>query len=303
MNRTQTRESGHGEVSPPEPVESLLKKRLEFEALLSDLSARFVNVSPGEVDREIEQALKDILDLFQVDRAGLVRTLPGKDLFQITHTAYGTGVPPVPAGVELPVSIYPWSYDKLTRRGEVVAYSRLADLPPEAEVDKKTWAAWGILSNVNIPLFIGESVDHIISINAVKRERVWPEELFPRLRLLGEIFVNALERRRGQLELEDRLRFERLISDLSARFVNIAAEEILREITAWLKGICRVLPGGSDQPGVVFERRQPSPTRFGISSGRYRPGPYFPVQGSGALVPGADDSREPGSRRTGGGFA
>jgi signal transduction histidine kinase len=65
-------------------------------------------------------------------------------------------------------------------------------------VDKQTWAEWGIRSNVNIPILIGESVDHIIAINSVKSERVWPEELFPRLRLLGEIFVNALERRQAE---------------------------------------------------------------------------------------------------------
>jgi hypothetical protein len=38
-----------------------MKRRLEFEALLSDLSARFVNLPPEAVDREIEQALKAVL--------------------------------------------------------------------------------------------------------------------------------------------------------------------------------------------------------------------------------------------------
>ncbi|HSO71809.1 MAG TPA: sigma 54-interacting transcriptional regulator, partial [Thermodesulfobacteriota bacterium] len=106
-----------------------------------------------------------------------------------------------------------------------------------ADEDKKTWAEWGIRSGVNIPVLIGEHFGHIISINTANQERVWPEELFPRLQLLGEIFVNALERRRGQLELEERLQFERFISDFSARFVNIAAEEVGGEITAWLKRI------------------------------------------------------------------
>ena len=53
---------------------------------------------------------------------------------------------------------------------------------------------------MNIPILIGESVAHIIHINSVKSERVWPEELFPRLRLLGEIFVSALERKRAEVE-------------------------------------------------------------------------------------------------------
>jgi transcriptional regulator with GAF, ATPase, and Fis domain len=89
---------------------------------------------------------------------------------------------------------------------EVVAFSRLDDLPPEAKVDKQTWAEWGIRSNVNIPLLIGAPIDHIIAINSVKSERVWAEGLFPRFQLLGEIFVNALERRQDRLQLEERFR-------------------------------------------------------------------------------------------------
>ena len=55
---------------------------------------------------------------------------------------------------------------------EVVAFSRIDDLPPEAAVDKQTWTEWGIRSNVNIPILIGEPIDHIIAINSVKSERV-----------------------------------------------------------------------------------------------------------------------------------
>ena len=46
---------------------------------------------------------------------------------------------------------------------------------------------------------------HVIHISSVKSERVWPEELFPRLQLLGEIFVNALQIKdlRQRLEREN----------------------------------------------------------------------------------------------------
>jgi len=237
MDPTQTQETGRREISRREQAEETLKERLEFETLLTNLSARFVNLPPDDVDREIESALKAVLNLFQVDRCGLVRTMPGRSAYQITHAAYSEDVPPVPAGSDIPISLNPWAYEKMILNHEVVAFSRIDDLPPEAAVDKQTWTEWGIRSNVNIPILIGEPIDHIIAINTVKSERVWPEELFPRLQLLGEIFVNALERKRSLLELGERLRFERFISDLSAGFVTIAAEEIENKITAWLQRI------------------------------------------------------------------
>jgi len=183
-----------------------LEDRIRFETLISDISARFVNISPDQVDPEISRALKQILEFFQVDRAGLMRSLPDRPAYQITHGVYGEDVPSVPVGVELPRSIYPWAFEKLTEKHEVVSFSRLDDLPPEANVDKQTYAEWGIRSVLDIPIITGGSVVHVIAINSVKSERVWPEELFPRLQLLGEIFVNALERKQIRLELEKRLR-------------------------------------------------------------------------------------------------
>jgi PAS domain S-box-containing protein len=186
------------DVTEHKLAEEALQERLRFEHLVSDLSARFVNISHDRVDAEIEYGLNQVLELFQVDRVALVRTLPGKSAYQITHVAYGEDIPPIPAGTELPISINPWGYEKLILKREVVVYSRLDDLPPEASVDKQTWAEWGIKSTLNIPILVGEPVDHVFAINSVKRERVWPEEFFPRLQILGEIFVNALERRQAE---------------------------------------------------------------------------------------------------------
>jgi formate hydrogenlyase transcriptional activator len=186
--------------------EQALENRLRFERLLSDLSARFVKIPPDRVDSEIDYGLRQILEFFQVDRVGLIRSLPDRSAHQITHGVYSENIPSVPVGAKLPRSIYPWAYEKLAEKHEVVAFSRLEDLPPEANVDKQTYAEWGIRSALDIPIITGGSDVHVIAINSVKSERFWPEELFPRLQLLGEIFVNALERKQIRLELEKRLR-------------------------------------------------------------------------------------------------
>jgi len=183
-------------------VEQALENRLRFERLLSDLSAKFVNIPPDRVDSEIDYGLRQILEFFQVDRAGLLRSLSDRSAHQITHGVYGEDVPPVPVGVELPRSIHPWGYEKLAEKHEVLSISRLDDLPAEANVDRQTCIEWGIRSYVNIPVLICDSVD-IIHVSSVKSERVWPEELFPRLRLLGEIFVNALERKRADETIKE----------------------------------------------------------------------------------------------------
>lgn len=180
-----------------------IRERLRFEQMISDMSARFINLPSEQLDSEIENALGRVLAFFQVDRCGLLHTLPDKDAWQITHVAYAEHATPVPKNTELPRSINPWAYDRLINENKVVSYARVADMPDEAHVDKLTWIDWGIRSNLTMPILRRKSVVHLISINAMRNERVWPEVFIPRLQMLGEIFVNALERTKTELALRD----------------------------------------------------------------------------------------------------
>jgi two-component system, NarL family, sensor kinase len=217
------------DITERKQAEEALRERLQFEHLLSSLSARFVNIPPDQVDAEIEDGLRRILEFFQVDRCGLLRLLPGKTSWQISHVAFSDNVPPVPAGAELPSSLYPWAYEKLAEKHEVMSISSLDDLPAAANVDRQTCTEWGIRSYVNIPILIGKSVTHIIHVSSVKSERVWPKELFPRLRLLGEIFVNALLRKQAEeaaRESERKLRQnESDLRGLAGRLIYAQEEE------------------------------------------------------------------------------
>jgi len=216
-------------------AEEALEERLRFKQLLSHLSAKFANIPPDRVDTEIDHGLRRILEFFQVDRVGLIRSLPDGSGHQITHGVYGENVPPVPTGIELPKSIYPWAFEKLTEKHEVVSFSRLDDLPPEATVDKQTYAEWGVRSALDIPVITGGSVVHVIAVNSVKSERVWPAELFPRLQLLGEIFVSALERKQAHAELNRH--YQQLEEKIKDRTAELAEAKEKAESADRLKSV------------------------------------------------------------------
>jgi len=218
-------------------AEESLQERLHFEQLLSDHSARFVNIAPDQVDVEIRSALRQVLELFSVDRCGLIRVSPNDNTFRITHVAYASDIPPVPENTDLSSNLFPWVYEKIIKRHEVVSFTTRDELPSEAAVDKQTYEGLEIRSALNTPLPLGAALDYIISINTVRKKRVFPEEYIPRLRLLGEVLVNTLQLARTRQQLEDRLRFEGLISDLSVGFVSISSEEVESEINKWLQRI------------------------------------------------------------------
>ena len=219
---------------------------LRFERLLSDLSAHFVrSMSSDEVDRSIENGLKMILDFFRGDRCSLFQIFANKNSWKITHAAYVEGVIHIPMEVEFPESITPWGYDLLVRKRRVLSFSKLDELPDEAKIDKQAFNKWHIQSNLAIPILTVQHVDHFIAISSVRGERNWPEEYIPRLRLLGEVFVNALERSRIRQQVEERLRFESLVTDLSAGFMAMQPEEIddpIRKEPALYCGVLRCRP-------------------------------------------------------------
>jgi len=234
-------------------AEGDLKERLRFERLLSDLSARFINLPPDQIDPEIRNALWQILDFFQVERCGLVRISPNDNVFRITHVAYASDIPPVPDNTDLPVNLFPWVYKTLIERHEVFSFRTRDELPKEAAIDKQMHEELGIRSALNIPITVGAASAYTIAINAVKKEIAFPDDYIPRLRMLGEILVNTLQLAKTRQQLKDRLRFEGLISDLSAGFVNIASAEVDGEINKWLQRIAEFFAADRGTLGLFSE--------------------------------------------------
>ncbi len=186
-----------GHHTPMEPDDDLF-----FEKVISNLSARFVRVASDQVDGEINAALERLLDYFKVDRCGLLGISPDGKRTYVTHAAYAEEVEQVSGDVDL-AALFPWSYERLVRRGEVVNIPMTDNVHAEAETDRLSWAAMGVRSSLTIPLFMRGRVKSLIALNALRRRIDWPEMHIPRLRLLGEIFINVLERRNADQALRE----------------------------------------------------------------------------------------------------
>jgi PAS domain S-box-containing protein len=177
-----------------------LENRIRFETLISDISARFVRLPSGEVDSEIDHALKQVLDFFDVDRCGVLEVQEDKEFARLTHVCYAEGVEPLLKNINM-AQLFPWTYEMMTTKGLPARVGRMTELPPEAEQDRQSCWATDVKSFLCIPLFCAQGIRYLLAIQSVRDERIWPEEFIPRLTLLGELFVNALERRDAELTL------------------------------------------------------------------------------------------------------
>lgn len=172
-----------------------LEERLRFEQLIANLSAQFVNIKAEDVDGQIESGLKKIVEFFGVDRSTLFQFSEDGTGVTSSHSYAVSGVKPAD-GIRVDIE-FPWSTDKWSR-GEVMYFSSIDDLPPEAESDLESFHKLDIKSTLTIPLSEGGTIGYVISIGTARNERSWPTDIMPRLRVLGEVFVNSLARKKSE---------------------------------------------------------------------------------------------------------
>ncbi len=177
----------------------LFEERLRFEQLLSDLSAKFVNIPSDRVDAEISLGLEQIARFLDVDRAILWERSPDDGRLYSNHSWAMPGIEPFT--VRVADDDFPWVIER-TNRGETTIISRMEDWPEEAIKEKKWGRRTGVKSGVVVPLMAGGSLVSVLALNVLRCERNWPSEMVPRLRLLGEVFLNAKERKRAEERLQ-----------------------------------------------------------------------------------------------------
>ncbi len=186
------------------PIVTSLEEQLRFEKFISELSAKFVNLPAAEVDAWIDQGLQQVVEFLDIDRSSLMQFSEDQEELLIIHVYARPGLPPIPKIRIMEKSFFPWVRPKILR-GETLCFSSLDEFPPEAKTDRDSYAEFNLKSNITMPLSIGGFVQYVLSVGAVIEERTWHPEVVARLRLIGEVFVNALDRKKREKELHQRL--------------------------------------------------------------------------------------------------
>jgi PAS domain S-box-containing protein len=196
-------------------LQAAIDERLEFERLVAELGAEFVNLRPDDVDRAVEEALGRLVRSLGLDRSALFQVEPNGDFVhthQWTRPGWAPSPPRVSAGEQ-----FPWHLAQV-RAGELVSFAGVDEVPDER--DREGFRRLGTKSNVTVPLAIGGEVYGALTFASVREHRSWTPAEISRLRVVGHLFANALarkiadERLRATLDelaaLRDRLRKENL---------------------------------------------------------------------------------------------
>jgi signal transduction histidine kinase/DNA-binding response OmpR family regulator len=207
------------EIAERKHAEEALHYRLAFDQLITSISTLFVQLTPDDVGSGIDFALQAIAKFAAVDRSYIFLFSDDGTKMDNTHEWCAEGIPSqIESRRELPVQRFPWWRERLNRL-EAVHIPRVADLPPEARAEKEFLESQAVQSLVAVPMVYSTSLVGFVGFDWVRVEKTWAEGIITLLKIVGEIFVNALERKRAQ---EQR---ERLIEELDA-FAHTVAHDL-----------------------------------------------------------------------------
>ncbi len=186
------------DITERKQAEYALEKRLAFEKLITDISTEFINLGPQEIDAGIQHALKSIGEFDGTDRSYVFEISGDGATLTNTHEWCAAGIEPMIDRVkDVSVELFPWLIAHMNHL-EVVHIPRVADLPDEARFEKEEFQSQSIQSLITVPMVYRGSLMGFVGCDAVRQERTWTEDSIALLRLVGEIFANALEHKRAQ---------------------------------------------------------------------------------------------------------
>ncbi|MGE5265186.1 MAG: GAF domain-containing protein, partial [Acidobacteriota bacterium] len=175
-----------------------LQARLAFERLITGISTEFINLAPGEIDAGIQRALKAIGEFAGVDRSYVFLMANDGTAMENLYEWCADGIESFIAKIQsIPLETFAWSMERY-RRMEVVHVPSLGALPAEASAEKREFESEGIKSLINVPIAYGGKLVGLLGLDSVSAETTWSDDTIALLRIVGEIFANALEHKREQ---------------------------------------------------------------------------------------------------------
>src|ERR687886_1351844 len=227
------------DITATKPTEESLLQSLEFEKLIATLSTEFIRLSWEEIDGGINRALQRIGEFAGCDRTFIVlfgdrvsgavteelagaRT-PALDGSQaeLAYEWHSESVEPLPTQWhQTSTESFLWWMEKITHFESIQVFHSAA-LPPEADTTKYFMELLGTRSLIVVPIVQNNSLIGNIGLASVTEQKTWSDDAVAHLRIVGELFGNALNRKQTELQLYQSERRFRAVFNQTFQFCSL----------------------------------------------------------------------------------
>lgn len=211
------------QIGDTEDFNASIEQLQQFKSMLYNVSAKFVSLPPDKIDRKIEEALNLIVNFLDIDRADMWELDKDSEKCVASHSYASPGFAAFSEmNAEL---IFPWGFERVLR-GAILKFSDVGKEIKQTTKDREFLIREGIKSCLCLPLKVSESIVGAIAFISIQSYRAWTDELIKDLSFVGEVFANALIRKRTQESIEELSQFEQLVTNISAKYINLPTDKI-----------------------------------------------------------------------------
>ena len=209
-------------------TERKLKERIKLEDMIINLSKEFINFNEDNFESIIETSLEKIARFIRADYSYIylleedsLKTADSfrwwKDEFKINYTVNNIK--------DLSIEEFPWLLKKTTSN-QLIDITDINQLPPQAGNLKKLLSKQNVKSSLIMPLKSEKDFIGIIGFNIRREQREWNKEELSLFKVIADIFINAIKRKRNQKKLNEfycelekkNMELERLYDNLEEEF-------------------------------------------------------------------------------------
>ncbi len=216
-----------------------------FERLLSEVSATYINLPVNQLEKVLKNDFWRISKSLGVDACILYMNIEDSGIMSKAKAFVGYN----DVTNEYNENFFKWleqdgcisaknakySFDKFNK-GEHVPWVRLDDGPDEAQWERQFFLELGLKSGCAIPIMFDGCVKGVIGLVNTRRNQAWSEDMISRLRIFGEVFINALMRKRSEEKLHKAL---------------CEIKELKEQFEADYRYLREEIKGGHDFEGIV----------------------------------------------------
>lgn len=208
-------------------TEALLNFTLEFENIITTISANFINIEVDQINNEIDTALRFVSQFLGVDHGSVFLNNGDEDSLSLTNVWLQD-----PSAIkheylqQVKAVKNSWVYEQMQNFG-VLAVPSMDQLPPVADNLKRLMKNTGTRSAVGVPIIYRGDFTGVLLFGSFSKESFWPDEAVPLMKILGQIIANALDRKRTEEYLsETREMYRTLASNIPKSAVMLYDKEL-----------------------------------------------------------------------------
>lgn len=215
-----------------------------FEQLLTTIATDFINLAPEEIDAGVLAALQKIGSYAGADRSFVFEYSKSGDSMTMNYEWHAEGIEAAALHYrEIPSSIFMPIVSE-GESGRARLFRSVLDLPRHARQLRDLLQFRKVKSVIFVPLAIRGEKIALLGFSSLQREKQWSDEVISLLEFVGQILVNALLRKRNDLEFDRQKEYLRQVIDMSPNllFVRNARGEYVLANSAFARSIGRSIP-------------------------------------------------------------